>query len=108
MPQRPQSLLDLKDAAASGHTALHSILFCALQRPLGYTNGTPGHPTNAFDSVHFLHFPSHPVCPHSLGSLTALLDSLAADPSSFYDKELPFPPNSKTTSSDFTTPVRTT
>ncbi|KAL4068692.1 hypothetical protein V8B97DRAFT_1872814 [Scleroderma yunnanense] len=61
---------------------------------------SPGHtPTNqrnsfhtALNTVRFLHDSNQMNRRHSLGSLSALLVSLAADPASFHDKELPLPP----------------
>lgn len=57
------------------------------------------------DTVQSLRTSKEVLRRHSLGSLTAILDSLAADPTTFHEKELPLPPDydddlSKTTQSD--------
>ncbi|KAI6145479.1 hypothetical protein BKA82DRAFT_995591 [Pisolithus tinctorius] len=57
------------------------------------------------DTVQSLRTSKEMLRRHSLGSLTAILDSLAADPTTFHDKELPLPPDydddlSRTTQSD--------
>lgn len=79
--KRPHSLLDLKDA---GPFSPPLVPPRSPLRPTSLRSTDTPMPSPS-DS------PSSVVRPHSFGSLTALLDSLAADQSSF-DKELPLPP----------------